>query len=154
MPMPTIQTTFFGFLNHKPNSVYEFPDGIPGFEDEKQFVFIDQPSTKPLVFMQSVAHSEVCFLGLPIRTIEPNYRLHVSTEDLLSLSLPPDRQPEIGAEVLCLALISVSEGQPPTANLLAPIIVNLAGRRGVQAIQVDTDYSHQHTFGTEEALCW
>ena len=85
--------------------------------------------TKPLIFMQSLEQPELCFLGLPIRSVDPGYRLHISEEDLLSLELSPDRQPEIGAEVLCLALVSLSENHPPTANLLAPIVVNLKTRR-------------------------
>jgi len=38
----------------------------------------------------------------------------------------------------------VAEGKMPTANLLAPVVVNLKTRRGLQAIQVDSSYSHQH----------
>jgi flagellar assembly factor FliW len=153
--MPTLQTKYFGHLEYQHESVYDFAAGIPGFEKEKQFLFVDQPLTKPLIFMQSLEQPELCFLGLPIRSIDPGYRLHISEEDLLSLELSPDRQPEIGADVLCLALISLAENQPPTANLLAPIVVNLKSRRAAQAIQADTDYSHQHPLGCgiEAAPC-
>jgi flagellar assembly factor FliW len=68
----------------------------------------------------------------------------VSRDDLLALALSGDRQPSIGAEVLCLAIISVAEGRLPTANLLAPVVVNLRTRVGLQAIQEESTYSHQH----------
>ena len=155
MIMPTLQTKYFGYLEYQQESVYYFAAGIPGFEKEKQFLFVDQPVTKPLIFMQSLEQPELCFLGLPIRSVDPGYRLHIGEEDLLNLDLSPDRQPEIGADVLCLALVSLSENHPPTANLLAPIVVNLKTRRATQAIQVDTDYSHQHRLcsGIEAAPC-
>src|SRR5437879_2832929 len=123
--MPTVHTKYFGALEYQSESRYDFPAGIPGFEKDKQFLFIDQPLTKPLVFMQSPAQPGLCFVGLPIHCVDPGYRLSIGPEDLRSLQLPPDRQPEIGSEVLCLALLSLSEDQPPTANLLAPIVVNL-----------------------------
>ncbi len=153
--MTTVQTKYFGSLEYRQESLYDFPDGIPGFENAKQFLFIDQPLTKPLVFMQSLAQPSLCFAGLPIRCIDPNYKLHIAPEDLGSLQLSPERQPEIGSEVLCLALLSLSEDQPPTANLLAPIIVNLKARLGLQAIQTSSDYSHLHALsgGSMEAPC-
>jgi flagellar assembly factor FliW len=39
----------------------------------------------------------------------------------------------------------------PTANLLAPIVVNLRNRRAVQAVAAESDYSHQHALMPEEA---
>jgi flagellar assembly factor FliW len=38
----------------------------------------------------------------------------------------------------------VAEHRSPTANLLAPIVVNLKTHRAIQAIQADSGYSHQH----------
>ena len=153
--MGTLATKYFGNLDYSEESVFEFPQGIPGFDDEKRFLFIEQPLTRPMVFMQSMSQVSLCFLALPIRAVYSDYRLHMSGEDLGSIGLAPDRQPEIGADVLCLALISLDSGQPPTANLLAPIVANLKARKAVQAIQIDTDYSHQHALecATPEAPC-
>jgi flagellar assembly factor FliW len=68
----------------------------------------------------------------------------VPAEDLRTLELAEDRQPQIGSEVVCLAVISVAEGEAPTANLLAPILVNLRTRRALQVIIPESGYSHQH----------
>jgi flagellar assembly factor FliW len=43
--------------------------------------------------------------------------------------------------VLCLALISVDEAQPATANLRAPLVINLATNLAVQAIQDESKHS-------------
>jgi len=57
----------------------------------------------------------------------------------------------IGSDVLCLAIITTGDGQPPTANLLAPIVMNLRTNVAVQAIQTETGYSHQQLLPTEDA---
>ena len=49
----------------------------------------------------------------------------------------------MGGEALALAILTVAEGGL-TANLLAPVVVNLANRRAVQAIRPDGRHSHAH----------
>ncbi len=149
--MPSIETRNFGRLEYEQNAVLEFPAGLPGFEQERVFVAIEQPDTKPLVFLQSLTQPDLCFLALPVLAVDAQYRLSIAAEDLRLLELPEESQPVIGSEVICLAILSLAEGRPPTVNLLAPLVVNLKTRRAVQAIQVDTEYSHQHPLREEPA---
>ena len=153
--MPTLATKYFGNLQYSEESVFEFPAGIPGFDEEKSFLFVEQPLTRPLVYMQSMARTDLCFLALPILAVHSDYRLHMSREDLEKIDMPQDSQPEIGPQVCCLALISLAAGEKPTANLLAPVVANLKVRKAVQAIQIETDYSHRHALECDpaEALC-
>jgi flagellar assembly factor FliW len=73
-----------------------------------------------------------------------DYQLCMPPEDLASLEIDTGRQPEIGKEVLCLAIVSLQEDRLPTVNLLSPLVINLRTRRGIQAIQPDSGHSHQH----------
>jgi flagellar assembly factor FliW len=149
--MPSIESKYFGPVGYPEDSVLEFPAGLPGFENAHQFIAIDQPENKPLVFLQSVSEPGLCFVTLPVGSVRKDFRLSMATEDLRLLDLSDDRQPEIGPEVLCLVILSFVEGRQPTANLLAPVVVNLGNRLAVQAIQVESGYSHQHPF--EEIAC-
>jgi flagellar assembly factor FliW len=142
--MPQFVTKHFGVIEYQLEAALEFPAGVPGFEQETRFLALEQPGTQPLVFLQSLNRPDLCFITLPVQVVEPDYRLAVSAEDLRALGLAQERQPQIGTEVLCLAVVSVAEDRQPTANLLAPIVVNLKTRRAVQAIAADTGYSHQH----------
>jgi flagellar assembly factor FliW len=63
---------------------------------------------------------------------------------LEALDLEGGRQPELGREVLVLTLVSLRTGLSATANLMAPMVLNLKTRRGLQAIRQDQVYSHQH----------
>lgn len=153
--MPSVDTKYFGTLSYREEAVFEFPYGLPAFEEETRFVLIELPEHAPLVFLQSLAQPALCFLAFPILVAAPDYRLAISAEDLGALELDPGRQPELGRDVLVLALVSLHDGFAATANLMAPIVVNLKTRRGLQAIRQDKLYSHQHRIEprTPEAAC-
>ena len=142
--MPLAATKYFGELAYRDDAVLEFPTGLPSFEEQQRFVLIELPEHAPLVFLQSLERPELCFLALPILVLDRLYQLDVSREDLAVLELDTALQPAIGTEVLVLALISLHDGFSATANLMAPIVVNLKTRRAVQAIRHDTTYSHEH----------
>ena len=142
--MAQVETEYFGTMSYRDDSVFEFPAGLPAFLNEKRVVPIESPQHSPLLFLQSVARPGLCFLALPIQVVDPEYRLAVAREDLVLLELVPDRQPQLATEVAVLVLLSLHDGVPPTANLMAPIVVNLKTRRALQAIRQDAVYSHQH----------
>jgi len=144
--MARIQTKFFGEVDYSLDAVFKFPHGMPGFETEHAFLFLNQPATYPLMFMQSISRPELCFILLPVLAAYPQYKLRVSEEDLESLGLSAGRQPRIGKDILCAAMVCAggAERPEPTVNLLAPILVNLKRQIGVQAIQTPSRYSYRH----------
>ncbi len=146
--MPRIQTKHFGELAADPESAIAFPRGLPGFEGERRFLALELPHCHPLLFLQSMATPELCFLALPARAVEPDYRLELAPGDLAALGLR--RAPAGGAGLLCLALLTVTEGGI-TANLRAPVVVEPAGRRAVQSIQPEGRYSHRRPLACPEA---
>jgi flagellar assembly factor FliW len=79
--------------------------------------------------------------------------LSIAREDLDALKLETCRQPVMGSEVLCLTILSVEKNAPPTANLLAPIVVNLNTQCARQVIQVDSAYSHRENLPIRMAAC-
>ena len=117
-------------MAYREESVFEFPWGLPAFEQEKRFVLIESPEHAPLVFLQSLADAGLCFLAFPILVVDRDYQLGITQEDLAALELDTERQPELGAEVLVLALLSLHDGFSATANLMAPIVIHLGTRRG------------------------
>jgi len=148
--MPECQTKYGGVTAYDEDTVFEFPDGLIGFENETRFVPLQIPGAEPLLLLQSLLTSQLCFLALPVRAIDPNYRTAIRPEDLARLEFPPARQPVIGEEAICLALITIREGGATTANLLAPVVVNARTRRAAQCISLDQSHSHEHRFLTAE----
>jgi flagellar assembly factor FliW len=148
--MPVLKTKHFGRIPCEPESELEFPCGLPGFEDRRRFVAVRFQESDPLIFLQSVEDPGLCFITLPVLAVDPQYHLRVSSEDLGYLGMPAARQPQIGKDVLCLAVLSIRESGP-TANLLAPVVINLRNRKAVQAVAPESDYSHQHALLPQEA---
>jgi flagellar assembly factor FliW len=138
--MPILQTKYFGDIPYQTAALLEFPAGLPGFEGHRRFLPVHMPENEPLVFLQSAEEPGLCFVTLPVLAAMPGYRLSISAEDLTLLGFPSGNVPRIGGEVLCLAIVTVKEGGP-TANLLAPIVINLANQRAVQAIGPESGYS-------------
>lgn len=154
--MPTIDTKYFGAMSFDEESCFEFPSGLPAFEEEHRFLPLEIPDHKPLLFLQSTSTPSLCFIALPVLVADPGYKLAVSPDDLEALELAVGRQPRIGSEVLVLTLLSIRENAPATANLLAPVVINLATRRAIQAIRLDRTYSHEQPLAArvrEECSC-
>ena len=148
-----MQTRNFGTIAYEADSEPEFPLGLPGFESRRRFVALRFVESDPLVYLQSLEDPALCFVTMPILSVDPRYRLKVGSEDLDRLGLPGTRQPRIGEDVFCLTVIAIRE-TGPTANLLAPVVINLKTRQAVQAIAPESEYSHQFELMPEEvAVC-
>ena len=143
---------YFGEVDDSDGAVFQFTAGIPAFEDQTAFVFLDQPQTHPLVFMQSLVNPCLCFITVPVFVADPGYRLHLAPEDFVSLELSPEHAPRIGPDVLCLGLVTVSKGADPTVNLVSPIVLNLRNRKGVQIMQPSSGYSFRQPILAHEDL--
>ncbi len=149
--MPSVQTKYFGTLPYVEESAFDFPQGLPAFEEERGCVLIEAPEQAPLVFLQSMLRPSLCFLAFPILVVDKQYQLAIAPEDLEELGLDPQRQPALGSEAIVLALITLHDEFPATANLMAPIVLNVRTRRGLQAIRRDTRYSHEHPLAASSA---
>ena len=153
--MPTIETKYFGAMSYDKESCFDFPCGLPAFDEERQFLPLHVPDQEPVIFLQSTKTPDLCFVAVPVLVADPQYRLAVAREDLETVGLSPARQPRMGEDAMVLALLAIRERAPATANLLAPIVINLANRQAVQAIRCDNVYSHQCplTICAEESAC-
>src|SRR5690349_6182556 len=119
--MQSCQSKYFGVLVYEASAVIEFPEGLPGFEDQRRFILIDRQDLTPLVFMQSLDTPGLCFLAVPAGVVTDNYLLELPDDSpVLKLS----RKPAIGKDVVCLVIVTLRP-TGPTANLLAPIVIDL-----------------------------
>ena len=143
--MPQALTKYFGSIEFGEAEVVQFPSGLPAFEEETQFLVMEPAASAPLIFLQSLRQPEFCFLALPMVTVDPKYHLAIAMEDLESLGI------DSSEGVTCLAILAVTDNGAFTANLLAPVVINRVRRLGLQAVRLDSIYSHQHPLG--EGAC-
>lgn len=150
--MPRIPTKFFGDRDCDSDSIYTFPAGLPGFEEQQSFCFLSIPGSEPLLFMQSMTTRNLCFVLLPVLAADPFYKVNPAPEERAILELPSERALRIGHDILCAVTVCSESGTVPTVNLMAPIIVNLKAKIGLQVIHTEAGYSHRQPLHLEEEL--
>ncbi len=128
----TIRSTRLGEITFDSDSEIHLPSGLPGFESERRMIPVEIPAQRPLVYLHSATSPDLCFVTLPAPVVSSQFRLCLSEEDSAALQLDA-REPAIGEDVLCLAILLPSGGTVQT-NLGAPVVVNLHNFRCVQAI--------------------
>ena len=152
--MPECLTKYHGGMNYEEHAALHFPRGLFGFESETRFLAIEKPALRPLVFLQSLATRELCFICLPVFVVDREYALSLRSEDLEAVGLPTGRPLAIGEDVLCLVIVSIQQGGPGTANLLAPVVVNRKNSKAIQAVSLNHEHAHQSPLpACEEPVC-
>lgn len=118
---------------------YSFPFGIPAFEHLTSFRLIENPAWSPLVMLESESVPAVRFACAPVPLLVADYDLQLSSEEEEALGRPEDR-----SALLLFAILTFPLSGPPTANLLAPVVLNPVKRTGVQSVQLHQKYSCTH----------
>lgn len=149
--MPECETRYFGTVAFDEPAAITFPVGLPGFPQCRRFLPLEQASRRPLIFLQSLENPQLCFLTLPIATVDPAHHLKMNADDLALNGL--ERQPMPGVEADCWVIIAIGEDRIPTVNLLAPVVINRATGLAVQAVRDDSVYSCRHALVPEVSTC-
>ena len=148
--MAYCETKYLGTMEYEEASALAFPRGIFGFSEEDCFLLVQRANEYPLVHMQSVRSPDLCFVALPVLTVDSTYGLQLSDPDAALLGL--EANPTFGKEALCVAIITMDQ-VCPTANLLAPVVVNVSTGVAAQCINVAGTYDTQAPLlSTEAAL--
>jgi len=146
-------SAYFGTLNLEKAAILSFPQGLPGFENERQFAAIQIPGQHPLIYLQSVATPDLCLLTFPVGTIDSNYSLQVSAEDRDVLQLPLTNSPEQTDNLLALAIVAIDPDAGATANLAAPLVVNLHNHLALQSLQPNAALSYNFPLTVTASAC-
>ncbi|OIU69652.1 flagellar assembly protein FliW [Rossellomorea aquimaris] len=134
-----INTKYHGEIEIKEDSVLNFEQGIPGFNEEKKFVILPLQDNELFHILQSVTTSQLGFVMTDpfLFTKEYDFELDQGTVELLGFTSEKD--------VKVLTILTMRETlNESTANLQAPIIINLANNKAKQVILNDTSYQTKH----------
>ena len=122
-------TPRFGHVEVDEAKIIHFPRGLPGFPECGRFIVMDHDRETPLKWLQCVDQPEVAFLVIEPEQVLASYQVDVPTDvlDLLEWNRDSENLPE-----LALFVILNVEGSKLTANLRAPVVVNVANHRAHQ----------------------
>ncbi len=128
--MMTIQTSRFGELEVSEDTLLSFPSGLVGFPAIQQFVVLDVTEDCHYQWFQAIREPDLAMVIIDIHIIDPEFRAQISDEGLAELGMTATDP------ILIMAIVTIPSGQPEqaTANLRAPLVVNLRTRKGKQLI--------------------
>ena len=124
-----IDTKFYGEIEIDEEQIIDFPQGLPGFEEQKRFVYL-KPEGSFFGSLQAVDLPGLGFVVISPFVICSDYHFDLDEQVVSDLGL---NKPE---EVLLLSIVNIPHGQPKdaTVNLQAPVVINTKNRRGAQVV--------------------
>lgn len=130
----TIQTTRFGQVEITAEDLFEFPEGLVGFSNLRKFVLLDDPAEEVFAWLQSCERPEIAFPVLEPEFFAANYKFTLTKSDMEALGIKTlDR-----VKVFCIVTIPENP-MDMTANLKAPILINIPDRKARQCVLQDNN---------------
>lgn len=123
--------TRFGLQEIDPDSILNFPGGLPGFEDLRHYKLFHEEGTHTLLYLQSVEDPGVQFPLVDPDHFQVNYEITLNDEELSQLQL---EDPSEAVILVTVSRADDSEGAEGglRANFMGPIILNTKARTGMQ----------------------
>ena len=134
-----ISTTRFGTVTINNDKIITFKEGIPGFEDQKKFFFFETVQSKPLVWMQSVTSAHVALPVINPFLIKDNYTLDIRDSEVQEMGIGDE-----GDIMIWIVAVVPPDITKITANLAAPIIVNVKKALGRQLVTDIKEYEPRY----------
>jgi|SaaInlStandDraft_3_1057020.scaffolds.fasta_scaffold21467_2 flagellar assembly factor FliW len=124
-----IAKAFMDETNQK-SKVVNFFEGLPAFEEVKEFVILSNEEEAPFLWLQSVKNPNLAFITIDPFLIMPEYRPDIADEDVEALQIESEE------DVLMLSIVTISNDpdEGVTANLVGPVVINWKKRLGKQAV--------------------
>ncbi|MEK3719072.1 flagellar assembly protein FliW [Paenibacillus sp. FSL H8-0034] len=134
-----VGTVRFGEIEVQDTEIISFPQGLPGFEQLKQFVIIKPNLELPFSFLQSVEDGEIAFIVVSPFIFYPDYEFEISEDTKRELAIMEE------TDVMVWNIISIRDSlEDATINLLAPIVLNNRDCLAKQLILQGTNYAIKH----------
>ncbi|MFQ5513601.1 MAG: flagellar assembly protein FliW [Myxococcota bacterium] len=121
----------FGGIEVDEEKILRFRHGLPGFPDCTGFIVMDHDQDTPLKWLQCVDRPEVAFLVVEPEQVLASYEVEVPPRVLDTLEWEKHDDPR---DIAVFVILNVQEDSL-TANLRAPVIVNIRKRLAFQMIQ-------------------
>lgn len=133
-------TKHFGEIDIDDKKIINFIDGIPGFDDQKRFIIVDNPDeTVPFKWLQSIEEPELAFVIIDPFVFKDDYEFHLPKHIIEKLKIKEEN------DVLVYSIVVIPEDiTKMTANLAGPIIINVREMLGKQIVLDDNRYTTKH----------
>ena len=129
-----IETKYLGTVKVEKKDILQFSNGIPGFQQEKQFVLLGLPGNPLFQILQSIQTADLAFIVADPYHFYPEYSFELDDSTVEALQI------QSREDVVVLSIITLKEPfMDSTINLKAPFIINPTITSGRQYI-LNTDH--------------
>lgn len=132
-----IETSRFGGIEVDDQRFLNFPKGLLGFPDDREFALIQTGENSGFYWMQAVHRPELAFVVTDPRMFVPDYRVPIKADDLSQIGLTDPA----GSHVF---VIVNRVDDMLTGNLQGPLVINVATRIGKQLVLSDKRFATRH----------
>jgi flagellar assembly factor FliW len=146
--MKKVQTVRFGEIEAEETKIVRFKEGIPAFEEEKEFLIIPYDEESPYVFLQSLKTADLAFLMTVPFVFFPEYEIEIDDESIAELGI--EKQEDL--MIYSLITIPTDDIHSMTTNLMAPIVINQTNLQAKQIILDKNKYKTKHRLFQEENI--
>lgn len=130
-----VETTRFGALEIDEKDIFRMTSPLLGFPGLERYFMKDHGGGSPFVWLQSVEDAELAFVILDPILFKPDYEVHLTRGDVDELEI----ESEDDARVFTLVVVPGGDAKKMTANLQAPLVVNLKRQLAKQVVLNDPD---------------
>jgi flagellar assembly factor FliW len=133
-----LYTKFEETIEINESDILHFEHGLPGFEEEKQFVLLPMEGT-PFSTLQSVFKKDLAFFTTnPFLFFKKyDFELPESVQEQLKIKKESD--------ILVQVILTIQETlDNSTANLQAPVVINVKENLAKQVVLTDKKYRTRH----------
>ncbi|MDS1002905.1 flagellar assembly protein FliW [Clostridium sporogenes] len=143
-----LNTKYHGCIEYEEKDVIYFEKGIPGFEELKKFTIFPVEDNDIFSVFQSIEKEDVGIIVSSPFNIEKDYEIELDEGQIKNLKLQNEK------DVIILNTVTLnSDINKITANLRAPIVINIKEKIGEQIIINNDEYEVKHPLFKEEAQC-
>ncbi len=129
-----ISTSRFGQVELKQEDVLTFPEGLLGFADLRKFALLDDPSDEIFAWLQSCEAPQIAFPVLEPELFAAQYKVTLTKGDLEALKMTSSEKARY------FSIVTIPDDPTlMTANLKAPVVVNIEGRTARQCVLQDNN---------------
>lgn len=129
-----ISTLRFGQVELKPEDVLNFPEGLLGFADLRKFALLDDPNDEIFAWLQSCEAPQIAFPVLEPELFSAQYKANLTKSDMEALKLTGQDKARY------FSIVTIPDDPTlMTANLKAPVVVNVVERTARQCVLQDNN---------------
>jgi flagellar assembly factor FliW len=139
-----VATKAYGLIDVNEHQKITIASGLFGFESFKDYVLLDA-ERQPFYWLQSLDVEQIAFILVNPFLFRPDYEVDINDEELSEIGISDPR------EALIFSIVTIPSGEPMTANLQGPLVINREIRQGKQAVLTDPRWGTKHNIMDELA---